>query len=735
MKQCVLGLFAVLLGCSAVSAADTTKPCRATNPEDPRPRIGLVLGGGGARGIAHVSVLKELERLQIPVDCIAGTSMGALVGGLYASGLSASEIEAELLALDWKGVLSDTVTRKDRSFRRKQDDLESLVSVKPGLSKTGLKLSSGFIAGENIHLLLERLTMRSAGISDFNALPIPYRAIATDINSGQQVVLSKGSLTQAMRASMSIPGAFNAVTIDGRILVDGGLVNQVPVDVARAMGADIIIAVDVGTPLDKLNSGSSVLAIANQLMGFMTVGNTQTQLATLTDRDILIQPALGTEVSTASFEKAALALSIGDAAAREASPRLARLSLPGPQRKALPADSPMQPIAFVELSNASAYDDKVFMPYLAGLRGKPLDPDVIEDKLRAIYGQYPLELATYEVLEREGSQGLSVKIAPRETGPIAGEFGLNFSSNSDGQFLFNFTTGFTVAPINPSGGEWRTLLTLGDEPRLRSEWYQPLAPASKYFSNISVQYYKPTNLLQAANGEVLAEYRIPEAALTAEIGRAYGNWGEITLEAVLANGKLERAAGSSFLPEGSFNKRMLRLNFLVDELDSLYLPRSGHSVDFNFVRSMPSWGADSAFSQVNLDVLYAHALGKHSGFGGLRYHETISGDAPFQSWYSLGGVTRFAGYQAKQREIDNYALAFLGYTYELGKVLGRSAVLGGTLERGRLWTSVLGFDYSDWQTHGSVYFGFDSWLGLLILGYGRSDDGASNVFIELGGTR
>lgn len=735
MKQAILTLLVMLMSCSALSAADSAKPCRAKDPDDPRPRIGLVLGGGGARGVAHVSVLKELERLQIPVDCIAGTSMGALVGGLYASGLSASEIGTELLALDWKAVLSDKVARKDRSFRRKQDDLESLAPIKPGLSKTGLKLASGFIAGENIHLLLERLTMRSAGIRDFNALPIPYRAVATDINTGQQVVLSNGSLTQAMRASMSIPGAFNAVTIDDRILVDGGLVNQVPVDVARAMGADIIIAVDVGTPLDKLNSGSSALAIANQLMGFMTVGNTQTQLATLTARDVLIQPALGTEVSTASFDKAALALSIGDAAAREASPRLARLIESKPKVKAEIADSRAMTINFIELNNTSAYDDKVFMQYLSGLRGKPFAPDVIEGKLRDIYGQYPLELATYEVLDRDGSQGLSVKIEPRGTGPVAGEFGLNFSSNSDGLFLFNFTAGFTVAPINPSGGEWRTLLTLGDEPRLKSEWYQPLAPASKYFSTISVQYYKPSNLLQSASGDVLAEYRIPEATLSAEIGRAYGNWGEITLEAVLANGKLERAAGSSFLPEGSFNKRMLRLNFLVDELDSLYLPRSGYSVDLNFVRSMPSWGADSAFSQINLDVLYAHALGKHSGFGGVRYHETISGQAPFQNWYGLGGVTRFAGYQSNQREIDNYAMAFLGYTYELGNLLGRSAVLGGSLERGRVWTSAFGFDYSDWQNHASVYFGFDSWLGLLIFGYGRSDDGASNVFIELGRTR
>lgn len=735
MKRAMLALLAGMLCCGSVTAADAVKPCRAKDPDDPRPRIGLVLGGGGARGIAHVSVLKELERLQVPIDCIAGTSMGSLIGGLYASGMSSAEMEKLLRELDWQAALKDDIARKDRSFRRKQDDLESLAPAKPGLGKGGLRLPSGIIAGENILLLLERLTVQSAGIRDFDRLPIPFRAVATDINTGEAVVLSQGNLAKSMRASMSIPAVFNAVDIDGRILVDGGLVNQVPIDVVRDMGADIVIAVDVGTPLGTINAESSALSIADQLMGMMTVGNTRKQLETLGKRDILIQPALGSEVTTASFEKAAQALAIGDVAAKAASPALAVLSAPGVHRMPAADQAAVPQIAFVALDNSSGYDDRIFLEHLKGLQGKPLDPDVVEDKLRAMYGQYPLELATYEVIEREGRQGLQVKVTPKATGAVAGEFGLNFSSNSEGQFLFNLTTGFIVAPLNPSGGELRTLLTLGDEPRLSSEWYQPLAAGSPFFSTLRAEYTKPRNVLQSAGNQVLAEYEYPEFSFSAKIGRSYGNWGEMALGATLANGKLERTAGAEYFPEGSYNRRLLWLDFHVDTLDSLYLPRKGQLVEVSLVRSMPGWGADAGFSQFNADVMYAREIGKHSGFGGLRYHTTFEGEADFQNWYSLGGVSRLPGYQPEQRHIDNYGMLFLGYTYELGTVLGRSAVFGGSLEHGRLWTNAFGFDYSDWQTHASAYFGFDSWLGLLILGYGRSDEGDSNFFIELGRTR
>jgi NTE family protein len=731
IKFALLTLFASGL----LQAENNPLPCRAADPDNPRPRIGLVLGGGGARGIAHLSVLKEIERQGIPIDCIAGTSMGSLVGGLYASGMSTAGMENMLRSMDWNTVMKDTVARKDRSFRRKQDDLESLAPAKPGIGKDGLRISSGLLAGQNIQLFLERQIAASAGVTDFNRLAIPYRAVATDINTGKAVIMDSGSLARAMRASMSIPGAFNPVTIDGRILVDGGLVNQVPVDVVRAMGADIVIAVDVGTPLQEIHSQSSALAIGDQVMGLLTVGNTQAQLATLGPKDILIQPDLGKEVTTASFEKTALALEIGDKAAANAASRLAMLARPDlPARHPSPNRDAQTQIAFIELDNQTEYDDRIFSRHLNPLKGKIIDRDAIDQNIHAIYGQYPLELVTYEVVEKQGQSGLKVTVMPPVVGKYFGEYGLNFSGNSKGQFLFNITTGVTVTPMNPSGGELRTLLTLGDEPSLTSEWYQPFAPASPFFTDIRIGYEKPLLSLADRSDNILVEYASPSVFMNAKVGRSYGSWGELSLQANIGNGRLERNIGSTDFPEYSYQRRELAIGFTVDTLDSLYLPRNGNVLEMSVVNSMEGWGSDGFYRQFNFDLLHAQAIGKHSGFAGLRYHNHFSGDAGFQNYYGLGGVTRFAGFQSQQQFAENYALVFAGYNFELGKLLGRPLVLGGSIERGKLWYDSI-IDFDTYQTHGSVYFGFDSWLGLLMMGYGQSNEGDSNFFIELGRSR
>ena len=241
---------------------------------DTRPRIGLALGGGGARGVAHISVLKELEALHIPVDCIAGTSMGALVGGLYASGRSTQDMEKLILSTDWKQLFDDNVAREERSYRRKHDDRDGLATVGVGISGGRVRVSPGLLQGERILSMFERETLGVSEIDDFDKLPIPFRAVGTDLNTGQPVVLASGSLPMAMRASMSLPGIFQPMQIDGTVLIDGGVANQVPIDVVRAMGADIVIAVDVGTPLETLDRNASLLQVVSQMSGMLTVGNT-----------------------------------------------------------------------------------------------------------------------------------------------------------------------------------------------------------------------------------------------------------------------------------------------------------------------------------------------------------------------------------------------------------------------------------------------------------------------------
>ena len=294
---------------AAEPAAHTA--CGSRQPGDTRPRIGLVLGGGGARGIAHISVIRMLEELKVPVDCIAGTSMGALAGGLYASGMSVDDMENLVVSTDWKRLFDDSIVRVDRTFREKRDDRDGLTTIGVGIGDSKLKLSAGLIQGQRILAMFQRETVAVSGIEDFDLLPIPFRAVATDLNSGEAVVLDHGNLAFAMRASMSLPGIFQPALLDGKVLLDGGLVDQVPIDVIRSMGADIVIAVDVGTPLLRLGDDASLLDVVSQISGMMTVNNTRTQVDSLTGEDILIVPPLGDAVATGDFAKAKEALAIG----------------------------------------------------------------------------------------------------------------------------------------------------------------------------------------------------------------------------------------------------------------------------------------------------------------------------------------------------------------------------------------------------------------------------------------
>ena len=254
-----LVLIAGLLPLCAAYGDESADSGSAASPDASRPRVGLVLGGGGARGAAHIGVLMELERLRVPVDAVVGTSMGAIVGGLYASGMSAADLQVLVSTLNWADALSDSPDRSDLGFRRKQDDEEFPMKLELGLSGRNLSLPQGAIQGQALDLLLRELTIDVSHIDDFDRLPIPFRAVASDLVTGKPYVMGSGDLAQAIRASMSVPGAIAPVAIDGHLLVDGGIVGNLGVEVMQAMDVDVIIAVDVEFPLYEFDELSSAL--------------------------------------------------------------------------------------------------------------------------------------------------------------------------------------------------------------------------------------------------------------------------------------------------------------------------------------------------------------------------------------------------------------------------------------------------------------------------------------------
>ena len=704
---------------------------------DTRPHIGLALGGGGARGIAHISVLREIERLHIPIDCIAGTSMGSLVGGLYASGVSVDAMEHLVTSTDWPTLFDDTIERPERSYRRKLDDRDRLATLGVGLRDGKLRVSPGLLQGERILSMFERETLAVSTIDDFDRLPIPFRAVATDLNTGDTVVIGRGSLPMAMRASMSIPGVFQPVEIDGRVLVDGGLADQVPIDVVRAMGADIVIAVDVGTPLAKLDRDAGVLEVIGQISGLLTVGSTRRQVATLTAGDILLVPPLEGNVTTKDFAKAREALEIGAREAEAARPRLARLSVPestyAAARAARPAPSAQAPVIdFVRLDNETPYADAMLLAQLDIHTGVPLDPQRVEARVLRVYGMGTFASVTYDVVEEQGRTGVVVQARSKPQGPNSPQVGAEMSSDFSGQFDANLTAAMLFSPLSPLGAEARVAVTIGSEPALRAEYYHPFDLANRYLLFARAEYTNPDIHVFDDDGNDIAAYDVRSVGAQVRAIREFGNYAALGFGVRRSTGHAAVEVGDPALPSFDFDDGAWFADVTVDRLDSLYFPRHGYSLVAAYTGSREALGADTRFNQFDFDTLVARSFGPHSVQMGARYHVTLSGELPVQDLYRLGGRFRLAGFRFNELTGQDYALVFAGYTYQLAQVFRRSVLAGGTLEYGNAWQHRSDMRWGDGILNASVYVGFDSTLGPMLFGFGWREGGEGNLFLEIG---
>lgn len=712
--------------------------CGVREPGDTRPRIGLALGGGGARGIAHVRILKKLEEMRIPVDCIAGTSMGALVGAFYATGRDATEIEALLQNIEWKQLFTDSLPRRDRSLRRKDEDATRLATLGVGIqSGKGLKIAPGFSEGERLIAFFEKETGSGRINGDFDRLPIPFRAVATDINTGKHVVLGDGSLPMAMRASMSLPGIFRPVEIDGKILVDGGLADQVPIDVVRQMGADRVIAVDVGTPLSVLDRDASLVDVLDQMSGFLTTGSAARQLATLGASDVLITPDLTGQVSTGDFEKADLALQIGQAAADAASGALAPLSVSPDQyarfetqHKFTPFDAPR--ISAIRFENHTGYADEVLLSYLPVKVGEPLDAVQMRKGIINAYGLGTLSSITYDVKGVDGGAEVDITAYEKPHGPSYVQAGLTLSDDLQGNHESNLRAGLLFSPISRYGAEARALLQLGSEPALTGEYYHPFDFQSRYVAEIKGGYETANFNIFDDFGNKVQRYRAERTGAKVLFSRNFSNAVQFSLGLERYTGGARLEVGDPSNPDVDFDEGAGLVQARLDTIDSLYFPRDGFLMGMGYRMSREGLGADARFDQADFDAIGAKSFGAHAAQLGVRYHVTTSGVAPLQSLYRLGGRWRLAGFQNNQLTGQNYALAFLGYSYQLGTVLGRSAQVGATVEYGNAWQRRSDMAWDDGIFNGSVFIGFDSWVGPLIFGYGMKEGGDSVIFIELG---
>ncbi|MFZ1906091.1 MAG: patatin-like phospholipase family protein, partial [Steroidobacteraceae bacterium] len=722
----------------------------ANPPAARRPRIGLVLSGGGARGIAHVGVLKVLEDMRVPVDAIAGTSMGAVVGGLYASGLSAREIEKIMTSLNWQDAFRDRPPREDLTLRRKQEDQSFLVKFPLGVRGGRILLPKGLIEGQSLNELLRRLTLPVVRITSFDELPTRFRAVATDLETGEPVVLDSGDLTSAMRASMSAPGIFAPVEREGRILVDGGIADNVPVDIARRMGVDIVIVVDVGAPLlgrDRLND---VTSISNQMLAIMIRRNAEQQLATLGPKDVLIAPPLG-EASSFDFGAVRRVIGAGEAAARADAPALRQLAVSDEEMRRYEAHRdelrrPPPVIRFVQSESGSQqYSDAVGKQF-ADMTGKPLDPDAIARRVSALYGQGGLDTLDYRVVGEESYYGLSIDARPSSMGPNYLRFGLSLQDDFQGNATYNAAMRFVMSDITRNAGEWVTDLQGGTTSLVSTELFLPLAQFSGWFvmPHISDEA-RDLYIVQGQTQNLEAEYRIHTFDYGSDFGYQFGNWGELRTG-------VQREQGSYLLEIGDpsdpslpvpdhtpFDLQDYFVRFTYDQLDNVNFPHSGQQAMLQWSGNRDAAGVAQTSDQVTASYLGAYSFGRNtlsfSAAGGMTLQSHIT---DINLLFPLGGFLNLSGLRADSLLGPDFGIARALYYRQIGRGgLGYFDVptyLGMSLEMGNVWQSRSAASFGNTQKDASVFLGLDTLLGPLYIATGFDQHGNEAFYLFLGRT-
>jgi len=713
-----------------------------------RPRVCLVLSGGGSRGMAHIGVLKVLEELKVPIDCIAGTSMGAVVGGLYASGMTAAQIDATMRSVDWQEAFRDAPPRRDLAFRRKQDDRNFLVRLPLGLKHGQILLPKGFIQGQKLQETLRQLTLPFSNSTDFDLLPTPFRAVATDLLTGNAVLMDKGDLAIAMRASISAPGVFAPVETQGRVLVDGGLAENLPIDVARAMHADILIVSDVSFPLQPRSALDSALSISNQMLAILVRKDADRQRATLGSSDILVEPVLGPASST-DFSAAISAIAAGENAARAMLARLDPLSVSdGAYHDYLARRASREPglpaIKFVRVDEQSKRYEKTIMAKMQPLVDKPLNIDAVGTRITELYGLGNFETLDYALVNQgqgaEEESGLEVRARRKSWGPNYVRFGLNLEDNFQGNSRYNAAARFILTELDDLGAELVTDVQIGSDPKVASEFYQPLNAQRTWFVAPSLRVEGRDLQLYKKDVEV-ADYRDREVAAGLDIGRTLGNWGEIRAGFHRTNGLTRVRLGDPNLVERQYNDGELFVKFSYDRLDNLHFPRDGQQFTFQWDANRTNLGADTASDKVQADWLMARSIGRNTILFWTSAGGVVGGSikaTAVPDLFPLGGFFNLSGLAPTSLFGPNYAIARAIYFRKIGRggegFFEFPAYVGMSLELGNIWQRRSDMNLGSAHKDASLFLALDTFLGPVYLGSGYDTAGHSAYYLFLGRT-
>ena len=744
----VVASFLALLGALALACTATAQPAdpaagqcgSGTTGEQERPRIGLALSGGGARGGAHIGVLRALEELRVPIDCIAGTSIGAVVGGFYAAGRSVGELEELVRTIDWDTAFLNITPREMRSFRRKRDDDSFLVRQRPGLNRGEIELPIGLVQGQVIDLIIAEYTLPASGIEDFDRLRVPFRAVAADIATGEAVVLESGSLARAIRASMALPAMLTPVEYEDGLLVDGGIAMNLPVSIAREMGADVVIAVDISASLREREELRSVLDVTSQLTNLLTREGVERERELLVGEDILLQPEFGPDLTSVDFERMEEAIEYGYRIAMEHREELERYSLDPEAYEAYLASRPvprlgeMPIVEFVRLVNRSRIAESVLRTRMRDIViGEPLELETIERAISQAYGLELFQNVRYSVVSEGDATGLEIEVVPRSWGPNYLQLGMAYSSSGDVDAVFGLAASYLRTAINPLGGEWRATFIVGDEPAFTLDVYQPFGEKALFFVE-PIFDIRRTQFNAFVDGRLVAEARLRELSAEVSVGRELLNWGELRGGARRIEGETRLHVGEAVnVPPPDYSRGEFFLRFSADTFDNIAFPRSGVLATAEWRTSSPgALSADDDYGQLLVDASYAKTWGRHTFLSTLRYDATVSGTPPLDRAFRIGGFLDLSGL-AEEQLIGKYAMRIgASYYRRIGDLALFPAFAGITVELGNAWDARDDVSFGDALLGGSIWAGVDTPVGPIYVGYGRTENDLDAAYVHLG---
>lgn len=700
-----------------------------------RPKIGLVLSGGGARGFAHIGVLKVLEENRIPVDFIAGASMGSIIGGLYAIGLTPEEIEQGVQGIEWGKVFNDESLRKYQKFRRKQQDLEFYNIARIGLTDNGLEIAPGLIEGQLIELALDRLAHPGFHIDDYDDFSIPFRAIATDVENGRPYVIDHGNLARAMRASMSIPGALPPIKIDNKLLIDGGIGNNIPVDVVRAMGADIVIAVDVSSPLLDKEAIKSSLDMTGQLTDILTHRAADAQLESLTQNDIIITPELD-QFSSTDFIQFAQLIKTGLNAANNSLDALKELSLDrqayAEYKRGLPRIALKQPvIEYIEIINQSLLSDEAISTRIHQPLGQPLDLKLLERNISIIYGLDYSSSVVYSLHTENSKTGLIVYVRDRKWVRSYLEYGLQIQSESNLGSNTNINIAYNNININALGAEIRATATLGNEPSIGIEYHQPFDINLSYFATVKAGY-ETERFPQVNDGDIDAISRFQETSVRFSLGKGLTHNSELRLDLFVADGQIETLSGVSPINNTEYDEGGYALRFSHDSLDNINFPNSGYFGHVSYIENQTKLGADANYSQIKLSIGGAGTYRRYTVFTRALVETTLDENAPANNLIRRGGFLELSGHTDKQLASQHFGLIEAAFYRRLGDISLLPTYTGVSIEVGNAWNDRSEISANSLLFAGSLFIGANSFLGPIYLALGVAEGGEKAIYFNLG---